>query len=78
MSVLFFNTELYHSLKSSFSLQYVLLGLMLAFAGWLADVYFGCYKFKVICLGIWMMWISLMLATLGSVSAKCLDRYYII
>ena len=74
MSVLFFNTELYHSFKSPFNVQNVLLGLILPFAGWLADVYFGRYKVIRFC--IWMMWISLMLATLGSVSANFLDRYY--
>ena len=74
MSILFFNTEIsvYH-FNFPYSIQYVLLGLMLPFAGWLADVYFG--RFKVIRFCIWMMWISVMLATLGSVSAKFLDEY---
>ena len=71
MSILFFNAE-NHGFKSLYNMQYVLLGLILPFAGWLADVYFGCYK--VIRLCIWMMWIAIMLATASVVIAEFVNE----
>ena len=38
-----------------------IIGVMLAIAGWLADVQFG--RYKVICCSIWTMWISSVLLT---------------
>ena len=51
----------------------LMVGLTLHFAGWLADIRFGCYK--VIHWSMWIMWVGSMLATASSVIVQCVDGY---
>ena len=44
-----------------FALIQTIVGVTLPIAGWLADVRFG--RYKIICLSIWVMWISSLLLT---------------
>ena len=55
------------------NIQLVAGGLTLPIAGWLADVYFG--RYKVIHMSIWIMWISITLATASSVVAELVESY---
>ena len=55
------------------NIQLVAGGLTLPIAGWLADVYFG--RYKLINLSMWIMWISVMLATTSSVVTEMVGSY---
>ena len=46
---------------------------ILAFAGWLADVYLG--RYRVIRWSMWIMWIASVLATVSSVVAQMVNSY---
>ena len=52
----------------------VALGLILPFAGWLADIRFG--RYKVIRCSIWIMWIVSMLITINAVVAQFVTDHY--
>ena len=45
--------------------HYIIWGLTLPTAGWIADVYLG--RYKVICWSMWIMWAGSILATTSSV-----------
>ena len=56
-----------------FNIQLVAGGLTLPIAGWLADIYFG--RYKMINLSMWIMWISVMLATTCSIVTEMVGSY---
>ena len=53
--------------------HYIILGITLPIAGWLADVYFG--RYKVIYWSMWIMWVGSMLATTSSTIVQMVDGY---
>ena len=55
------------------NIQLVAGGLTLTIAGWLADIYFG--RYRVIHLSMWIIWISIILATASSVVAELVESY---
>ena len=56
------------------AIETIALSFTLPLAGWLADVYLGCYK--VIRWSMWIMWVGSMLATVNSVVAQLADHSY--
>ena len=53
--------------------HYIILGITLLIAGWLADVYFG--RYKVIHWSMWIMWVGSMLSTTSSIIVQMVDGY---
>ncbi len=53
--------------------NYIVVGITLPMAGWLADVYLG--RYKVIQYSIWITWIGSMLYTINSVVAQLVSGY---
>ena len=53
--------------------NYIIVGIILPVAGWLADVYFG--RYRVIRWSIWIMWVGSMLSTVSSVVAQLVVGY---
>ena len=63
-----YNYLIANIVPNSFKLTAVALGLILPFAGWLADIQLG--RYKVIRWSMWIMWIASMLTTMSSVVAQ--------
>ena len=54
--------------------QLVVFSLLLPLSDWLADSYIG--RYKIIRCGIWIMWISSVLATLSTVIAQLIGGHF--
>ena len=53
---------------------YIMWGVTLPIAGWLADVYFG--RYNVIHYSTWIMWVAAALATVSSIAAELVTTYH--
>lgn len=49
------------------------LGVLLLIGGWLADAFFG--RYRVICCGMWVMWIGALLSTLSYIVSEVSEIY---
>ena len=56
-----------------FNIHLITLGLTLSIAGWIADVCFG--RYGTVYWSMWIMWATLILATVSSVLARTVDSY---
>ena len=55
------------------SSELIVMGSLLLIGGWLADAYFG--RYRVICCGLWMMWLGSLLSVFSLIISKLYSAY---